>query len=280
MKRIRRILKHLFLPHRGNAFRPHALRHGALSFYLLLIMTVQVGLGVTLYSGPQVKGADTETLKQNILLLTNKERQRAGQGELYENRALDKAAAAKLDNMFKENYWDHVGPNGETAWDFIGDQEYQYEVAGENLARGFSSSSDVVRAWMASPTHKQNILNNRFQEIGLAIGSGKIHGSTTTVIVQLFGRPKTAFAAENTRGALNTNQTLLPEVSLENVTLPSRAPYFAIWSLIFGLIVVDGVMLRKLGLHTSPKHLYGFRTALAMSLLMLVLLTVGFTAIV
>jgi hypothetical protein len=132
---------------------------------------------------------------------------------------------------------------------------------------------------MASPTHKQNILNERFQEIGVAVGSGKIHGATTTVIVQIFGKPKTAFAGESVKANLAESTTLLPEMSLNNVTLPSKAPYFTVWALIFGLIVMDGVMLRKLGLHTSGKHLYGFRTALAMSLLMLILLSIGFTAI-
>jgi hypothetical protein len=242
-------------------------------------MAIQVTVGVTMYAGPEVKGADTEALSQNIIMLTNQERSKVGASSLYENSTLDTAARKKLEDMFAKNYWDHLGPNGETAWDFIASENYQYEVAGENLARGFRSSEDVVRAWMASPTHRKNILNERFQEIGLAVGSGKVRGITTTVIVQLFGKPKTAFASESVRGDLAEAETLAPEMSLDNVTIPSKAPYFIAWTLIFGLLLVDGVMLRKLGLHTSPKHLYGFRTALAMSLFMLILLSIGFTAI-
>lgn len=242
-------------------------------------MLLQIGIGITMYAGPAVKGAETENLTQNIIILTNREREKVSQSPLYENPTLNAAAQAKIDDMFAKNYWDHLGPNGETAWDFINSENYQYEVAGENLARGFTNSTDVVRAWMASPTHRKNLLNDRFQEIGVAVGSGKIHGATTTVIVQLFGRPRTAFAGESVKAQLSEAQTLLPEVSLENVTLPSKTPYFAVWTLIFGLIVIDGVMLRKLGLHASSKHLYSFRTALVMSLLMLALLSVGFTAI-
>jgi len=242
-------------------------------------MMIQVGVGVTFYSGPSVKGADTETLAKNIITITNTERTKTGAGVLYENSVLSAAAQKKLNDMFAKNYWDHTGPGGETAWDFIAGESYQYEVAGENLARGFKSSDDVVRAWMASPTHKQNLLNNRFQEIGVAVGSGKIHGATTTVIVQLFGRPKTAFASESIKGESSQPVSLLPEMSLDNITAPSKAPYFAVWGLLFGLLIIDGIMLRKLGLHTSPKHLYGFRTALAMSLFMLVLLSIGVTAI-
>ena len=280
MKRFKRVLKHLFVPHRGNAFRPHALRHQALSIYLAAIMLVQIGVGVTMYSGPEVKGADTEAVANGIITLTNQERNRNGAGALYENDTLNQAANRKLQDMFNKNYWDHTGPSGETAWDFITSENYQYEVAGENLARGFKNPTDVVRAWMASPTHRKNLLNDRFQEIGLAVGSGKIHGVTTTVIVQLFGRPKTAFASESIKGDEATETIVAPEMSFDNVTLPSKAPYFIVWTLLFALLVMDGIMLRKLGLHTSPKHLYGFRTALALSLFVLVLLSIGFTAIV
>lgn len=279
MKKFKRITRHLFVPHRSNAFRPHALRHNALSLYLAAIMIVQLGMGITLYSGPEVKGATKENIINNIILLTNQERQKAGASALYENETLNVAAQAKLSDMFSKNYWDHLGPNGETAWDFIDGENYQYEVAGENLARGFVNSNDVVKAWMASPTHKQNMLNDRFQEIGLAVGSGKIHGATTTVIVQLFGKPKTAFAGESVKSSAIETASIQPELSLQNVTVPSKAPYLVVWAIIFGLVVVDGVMLRKLGLHSSPKHIYSFRTALAMSLLMIILLSVGFTAI-
>jgi len=66
---------------------------------------------------------------------------------------------------------------------------------------------------------------------------------------------------------------------LENITLPSRTPYFIAWVLIFGLIVLDGIMLRKLGLHTSSKHLKSFRVAITMSIVMLVMLSIGIAAI-
>lgn len=279
MKKFKVILKHFFVPHRSNAFRPHALRHNALSLYLLIIVAVQLGVGVTLNAGPEVKGAESEDLAYNIVVLTNQERNKAGAAPLFENSTLDMAAQKKLEDMFAKNYWDHTGPNGETAWDFISGQNYQYEVAGENLAKGFKSSKEVVSAWMGSPTHKKNLLNDRFQEIGIAVGSGKIKGVTTTVIVQIFGRPKTAFASESIKGELSTAQTVIPEMDLSNVTVPSKAPYFLVWSMLFGLLLVDGILLRKLGLHMSPRHLYGYRTALAMSLFVLVLLSLGFSAI-
>lgn len=281
IKNTKRILKHLFVPHRGNSFRPHATRHKSLSIYLFAIMIIQIALGVTMYSGPEVLGADTEILSQNIINLSNSERDKEGISKLYENKTLKAAAELKLNDMFKKNYWDHIGPSGETAWEFIAEEGYQYEVAGENLARGFSNPNDVVKAWMNSPTHRENILNTRFQEIGIAIGSGKIKGSTTTVIVQLFGRPRTAFASaqQGEQMTLGTQNTLIPDFNIDNVTTPSRTPYFIIWTFIFALIVLDGVMIRKLGLHTSKQHVLQFRVALFMSVLVLALLSIGFVAI-
>ena len=280
MKRYKRLLKHFVVPHRGTAFRPHAFRHKTLSMYLAALIIIQIAFGITLYSGPEVMGDDTENLKTNIVTLTNIERTKTASGVLYESETLNIAAENKLDDMFEKGYWDHTGPNGETAWEFISETGYRYEVAGENLARGFASSKDVMSAWMESPTHKDNILNSRFQEIGLAVGTGQVKGATTTVIVQLFGRPKTAFASEQTENtSLDNEKQLLPEVSLENATLPSRTPYFMVWAMIFGLVILDGIMLRKLGLHTSPKHLYSFRVSLAMSVIMLVMLSIGISAI-
>ncbi|MDD3480857.1 MAG: CAP domain-containing protein [Patescibacteria group bacterium] len=269
----------MVVPHRGNAFRPHALQHSALSLYLFGLMVAQVAFGVTLYSGPAVMGANTEALRNNVIVLSNMERQKNGVSALFVNDALNEAAEEKLNDMFDNNYWDHVGPAGETAWDFIAGTGYRYEVAGENLARGFESPEKVVNAWMSSPTHRENILNARFQEIGLAVGSGKIKGGTTTVIVQLFGRPQTAFASQRSSTVLGEAK-LIPELDTQNATLPSRSPYFFVWALIFGLIVLDGVMLRKLGLHTSRKHLLSFRVSLAMSAFMLLLLSIGITAII
>ncbi|MBW6431990.1 hypothetical protein K0A96_02290 [Patescibacteria group bacterium] len=279
MKKIKRIIKHMIVPHRGNAFRPHAFRHKSLSVYLGLLVIIQLVFGVTAYSGPEVKGINTDNLRKEIITLANSERQIRNTGSLLESQLLNKAAQEKLNDMFAKNYWDHNGPGGETAWDFISASGYRYEVAGENLARGFSEPDEVMIAWMKSPTHRENILNYKFQEIGIAVGTGKIKGATTTVIVQLFGRPQTAFASESTTTPVAKTPVIVSDVSLENATLPSKTPYFLVWTLIFGLIILDGLMLRKLGLHTSPKHLYSFRVSIVLSIVMLALLSVGIAAI-
>jgi uncharacterized protein YkwD len=280
MKNIKRVLKHFLIPHKGNAYRPHALRHKALSFYSLGLILTQLLFGATMYSGPTIMSADAKAMASNIIAYSNDERKDNGLSEVYENEALTKAAYGKLSDMFEKGYWDHTGPNGETAWNFISDSGYRYLLAGENLARGFNRSEDVVTAWMESPTHRANILNGRFREIGIAVGSGKLKGNTTTVIVQLFGEPKTVFAAESAKkDEVLGSQKLIPEFSLANATMPSKTPYLVIWTFLLALIILDGVMIRRLGLHASRSHLFNFRVSLLMSVLVFALLGVGVVGI-
>lgn len=278
MKKFSKLVKHLFLPHRGNAYRPHALRHKMLSIYSLGLFLSQLLFGITFYSGPTIMNADAKVMAQNIITYSNFERRNNNLGIFYESETLNLAAEKKLKNMFEKDYWDHKGPNGETAWEFIDSTGYQYSLAGENLARGFSSSEEAVKAWMESPTHRANILNERFQEMGVAIGSGKINGAATTVIVQIFGQPKTAFASATKRG-VSSGEKVIPEISLKNATLPSKVPYLITWTIIFALIILDGVMVRKLGLHTSKAHVFSLRASLLLAAFTLIILTTGFVAI-
>jgi hypothetical protein len=278
-KNLKRLLKHMFVPHRSNAYRPHALRHKALSVYSVGLILSQLLLGATVYSGPDMIKTDAVALKKNIIVLSNSERERNNLNSLTENEALNKAAESKLANMFSENYWDHTGPKGETAWDFISETGYQYQLAGENLARGFSNSEPTIKAWMASPTHRANILNSRYKEIGVAVGSGKINGNATTVIVQLFGEPKTAIANASTGPQVLGEKKLMPEFSLSNPTEASKTPYLLVWMVIFGLVIVDGFMIRRLGLHASKSHVFNLRVSLFLSFLALAVLSVGVVGI-
>jgi uncharacterized protein YkwD len=280
MKKFSKLLKHLFVPHRGNSFRPHALRHKALTFYSAMLILSQLMFGATMMSGPTVTSADAKTVAANIVVKTNEQRSKSNIQSLKENPALTAAASAKLADMFKKNYWDHTGPSGETAWQFIDGNGYRYVLAGENLAKGFNNSGEVVEAWMDSPTHRDNILNNQFSETGVAVGSGKIKGANTTLIVQIFGEPRAVYAAAPANPTRILGATkLMPEVNIANAQIPSKLPYIAIWTLIFGLVLVDGLMIRRLGLHASRSHVFNFRVALIMVAMGIGVLMIGVVGI-
>jgi len=279
MKKILRTLKHYFVPHRGNAFRPHALRHRALSLYSTILIISQLCFGMTMLASPTITSADAQTIAANVITRTNESRRANGLSGLTENEALQRAAQDKLADMFAKNYWDHTGPSGETAWQFIDGEDYRYLLAGENLAKGYDNSTEAVEAWMKSPTHRANILNNRFSEIGVAVGSGKINDQNTTLIVQLFGQPTVATVNAAPQTTVLGTSRLVPEISLSNASVPSKVPYIALWTFLLGLVVMDGIMIRRLGLHGSRSHVFNFRVALLMVALGIGALMVGVVGI-
>jgi len=78
--------------------------------------------------------------------------------------------------------------------DFIKSSGYTYALAGENLAKNFTDSGGVVNAWMASPTHRDNILKSGYRDVGFAIVNGVLNGEETTLVVQMFGSATVAQA--------------------------------------------------------------------------------------
>ncbi len=171
------------IPTKSNKYKPHLLNNIALVVYTLILLVTNV-LGNTLFISDVQ--ASTITTK-NIIELTNNERAKYGYPALKGNNALNTAAMMKANNMFKEQYWDHFGPNGETPWQFIRASGYTYVYAGENLAKGFKTSEGVVQAWMASPTHKANVLGANYNEIGVAVVTGNLKGEDIILVVQMFG---------------------------------------------------------------------------------------------
>ena len=106
---------------------------------------------------------------------------------MQENNKLAIAAQNKAEDMLSANYFDHYSQIGETPWDFILAQNYDYSFAGENLAMDFDTPEGVTKAWMNSPAHAKNILSPLFTDIGVAVVVGKINDGETTLVVQMFG---------------------------------------------------------------------------------------------
>jgi hypothetical protein len=131
-----------------------------------------------------------------VLAVTNKERLANARSVLVLNETLNVVAMKKVDDMFAKQYFEHISPDGKSASDLAKDSGYAYVVIGENLALGnFKDDTDLVAAWMASPGHRANILNGRFEEIGLAVKEGLYEGKTMWLAVQTFAVPASACPA-------------------------------------------------------------------------------------
>lgn len=200
---------------------------------------------------PGILGYSSEITADKVVNLTNSERQKAGLPTLKLNSALSESARLKALDMFKNDYWAHNSPTGTTPWDFFKQANYSYSIAGENLAKDFYDTDSMVKAWMKSPTHRDNILNTKYQEIGIGVANGVLQGVKTTLVVQHFGTPINGKVA----AAKSTEETVSP-ISYASVPAESYLPTISplaiskfIGSIMFGVIIavllIDGFITLK-----------------------------------
>ncbi len=178
---------HFLTPNHTNNHRARVLHLDALLFYVLAFAVFHLGIQWLRHVRPDVLGYATDIHLEQLLAATNAKRKEAGLSDLQLNNELSQAAAQKAKDMFANNYWAHFAPDGKTPWDFVSSSGYKYAIAGENLAKNFSTSTAVVDAWMASPTHRENIVKSEYRDVGFAIVNGVLAGEETTLVVQMFG---------------------------------------------------------------------------------------------
>src|SRR5439155_507841 len=159
--------------------RAKILHHDSLLFLVIIFIWAFLLFPVVKTKLPDVLGISIDISTQQLLDLTNEKRTEDGASPLALNNQLAQAASAKAKDMFEKNYWAHNAPDGTTPWVFIKNSGYEYIYAGENLARGFTTSKDVVIAWMNSRGHRDNMLSKKYQEVGFAVAQGKLNGEET-----------------------------------------------------------------------------------------------------
>ncbi len=180
-----------FLPHPGNDHRPHVF--GADVFLGCVAAIMGLEILFLLYIVVVVPNARFlgEILPNVLVGLTNEDRAAVQQKPLAVNEKLVAAARAKAQDMAAQGYFAHTSPVGVTPWHWLNQAGYSYVQAGENLAVNFVDSSDVERAWMASPSHRANIVRSDFTEVGIATAVGMYEGRQAVFVVQFFGTPQT-----------------------------------------------------------------------------------------
>lgn len=203
---LRTHLKHALVPHKGNHYRPHLVRLHGITAVLIVAVLLQVVYGFATSGRLEVLGRVSNISVSDLLADTNTAREQSSLPDLKVNDKLSTAAFAKAQDMFANNYWAHTSPSGVTPWKWIGDAGYNYDVAGENLAKNYPTAQATLDAWMNSPTHRANILNNKYQDIGFAVVDGMLDGRNTTLVVAYYGAPATAAAVE---GAKDTAPTVV-----------------------------------------------------------------------
>lgn len=260
-------MKSFFLPHPTTHEKAKLLSWHFLFIYFLLFALLRISFDLVGIYRPGVLGTTSQITAEKIIEDTNIERQKAGLSPVVANMALSQAAREKAANMFAENYWAHFSPSGRDPWGFIKSAGYKFTYAGENLARNFSDSDGIVVAWMNSPTHRENILNSNYQEIGVAVEDGILQGQQTTLVVQMFGKPTQAIAVAPpqtvpllpqgrplsvVRSAL-PGQILSSQPALDPFTT-TRTAGFALIMMISALLIVDFLVLKRRGVFRFSSH--------------------------
>ncbi|TCM98061.1 putative YkwD family protein [Paenibacillus sp. BK033] len=108
-----------------------------------------------------------------VVTLVNKERANAGLKALTSDALLTKVATAKAQDMYQNNYFDHNSPTYGSPFDMMKSFGVTYNYAGENIAMGQKSPTEVMTAWMNSAGHRANILNANYTKIGVAYVNGE-----------------------------------------------------------------------------------------------------------
>lgn len=125
--------------------------------------------------GPLSVGEKSQTL----LVLMNAARERDSLAPLERDSALDEIALFRARDLVAREYFDHYGPDGSSAFSELAIRGWRYRLAGENLARNNYPGSRTAQAafdgLMASPGHRDNILEERFGRVGIAaVQSGRL----------------------------------------------------------------------------------------------------------
>lgn len=181
------------------------------SIFLIKHTSLEIGFIVLFFLLPYIALAAPIT-KDIIINFTNNERSAKNLQVLNENQILDNVAAKKAKDILEKQYFAHTNPEGKPFYKWVEESGYNYNYAGENLAIDFEKSEEIIKAWMESPDHRDNILNNNYTEIGIGVASGIFEDHPSTIVVQIFGQPFITTTKVNSYSTLE-EQTFKPLIN-------------------------------------------------------------------
>lgn len=141
-----------------------------------------------IFETPQIKSI--ELSESEIIRNVNNARVKNNLKGLTISDELKKVASLKLIDMQNKHYFDHISPDNKSLKDFLKEVNYNYIYSGENLAQDYFDSNSVVDAWLNSPTHRDNILNPKLDEVGVAFEYVNHDGTNHLTMVMIFGKKK------------------------------------------------------------------------------------------
>ena len=207
------LFRQYFVPCDVNHFHPKLLETRSLVLVLILLMVLKIAVAGYLFFVYPNKGNMAVPGRVEILSLINADRKKLNLPLLTFNSELNKAAGEKLNDMAAKNYFAHNSPDGKKPWDWINRGNYHYTLAGENLAMDFTTAQAVHKALMESISHRKNILNQKFENVGIAMAEKTIDGEKTNILVEFFGAQKEIEIVKQKVAEAKTNNVILASVN-------------------------------------------------------------------
>jgi uncharacterized YkwD family protein/spore coat assembly protein SafA len=147
----------------------------------------QVGMSEIIAANPQIKNPSliypgqkltiptvtTSSQESEVARLVNAERAKAGLPALTLNWQLSRVARYKSADMANKGYFSHNSPTYGTPFQMMENFGLRFSAAGENIAYGQRTPAEVMRDWMNSPGHRNNIMSRSFTEIGVGLAKNK-----------------------------------------------------------------------------------------------------------
>ncbi|MDD2731792.1 MAG: CAP domain-containing protein [Candidatus Pacebacteria bacterium] len=215
MKDIIYRLKLAIIPLSGNNYRPKIIE-GDFLLYLVIFIFILKLVAVPFFIYFPKSSFFADITRTSLLTLINNERKALGIEPFSEDVKLVEAAALKAEDMLEKDYFSHNTPEGFSPWYWFNLVGYNYKFAGENIAIGFVDSEEVHQALLNSESHRYNLLNSNYKEIGIAVVKGEFSGNETTVVVEMFGAKK-PILAEISEVKVTTEEVPLEERKEEEI---------------------------------------------------------------
>lgn len=277
-------LIHLLLPRESNNHKAKILHSSSLIVLASFLILLQLGLNLIPKLKPSILGYASYISPSEVVRLTNEKRISAGLSALSLNQELSAAAYTKGQDMISKDYWSHVAPDGTQPWKFFNQFGYKYRYAGENLARDFTNASSAIDAWMNSPTHRENILNPKYKEIGIGVVEGDLAGVDTTIIVQFFGATYTDKVTATTQPTIQptiaptVTQIVEPQVQSQVLVSPfttTRTLSLVVVGLLLLIFIVDAILVSKRRITRVAGRTFAHVAFLGMILSIILILKTG-----
>lgn len=106
---------------------------------------------------------------EEILLLSNIEREKKGVGPLRWSDLASRSALKHSKDMSDHNYFSHSFSDGRTPFDLMKEQGIKFRLASENIAMGYRDAIEAVYGWMNSSGHRHSLLNPDLKRLGAGV---------------------------------------------------------------------------------------------------------------